>query len=302
MAPRCATLVRPASGRDCQPGPGSLAVTTSCARPVSRKDSNAFSCGAQEIGGNGDNGFGANGSAGYVIPISADKATMPSRSTSSPRVRPHRRHRKRPNRNPPGSASSSDPASRRPFPARRHAPTPARAASRDPTAGADRDGDSACDRSGDHLEHRRGAAAPGQRRDSILGCAGGAVRYLDPADCAQAVGGFDVRLVSDDGEVLELADATVGEDGSVTLAERTPGHVPIPAAVIAAGNRDVLRPDLPTRGERQRIRVHDRCRTTGGPSSISSTCPRRQQPASVPGRPANPALLDSDADGIPDVR
>ena len=77
----------------------------------------------------------------------------------------------------------------------------------------------------------------------ILGCSD-SIDTFDPANCAQAVGGFDVRLVSEEGEIFELADATVGEDGSVTWQNVPLGTYLFQQPVLLPGTATYYAPDL----------------------------------------------------------
>jgi hypothetical protein len=127
----------------------------------------------------------------------------------------------------------------------------------------------------------------------ILACVDSADAF-DPADCAQAVSGFDVRLISEDGEILELTDATVGEDGSVTWQNVPLGTYLFQQPVLLPGTATYYTPDL---------QLADN--GTGYVLTIDADEPVASfdifnLPAS-PVAAADPALLDADADGIPDA-
>jgi hypothetical protein len=228
-----------------------------------------FVRGLAGIGGNGDDGLGADVSTGYLIPISAGTtdyalevyvfaesgAASPtpeaaeSESTGSPSVIPIET----------------------PVPGRDPSPTPAPIVSSTAVA-----------------RPRRGTV-----EIRILACVDSADAF-DPADCAQAVSGFDVRLISEDGEILELTDAAVGEDGSVTWQNVPLGTYLFQQPVLLPGTATYYTPDL---------QLADN--GTGYVLTIDADEPVASfdifnLPAS-PVATTDPALLDSDADGIPDA-
>jgi hypothetical protein len=133
----------------------------------------------------------------------------------------------------------------------------------------------------------------------ILGCAD-SVDTFDPANCAQAVGGFDVRLISEDGETLELADATVGEDGSVTWQNVPLGTYLFQQPVLLPGTATYYIPDLQLADNATGYVL-----TIDADEPVASfdifNLPASAGSAIPPGGTDNPALLDSDADGIPDT-
>jgi hypothetical protein len=57
---------------------------------------------------------------------------------------------------------------------------------------------------------RRGSVAV-----RVWGCPD-SIDTFDPADCSQAVSGFDLRLITEGGDVIGIADADVESDGTVT--------------------------------------------------------------------------------------
>jgi len=126
-----------------------------------------------------------------------------------------------------------------------------------------------------------------------MGCVDSADTF-NPANCAQAVGGFDVRLVSEEGEILELADAKVGEDGSVTWQNVPLGTYLFQQPVLLPGTVTYFAPDLQLAEN-----------GTGYVLTIDADQPVASidvfnLPAS-PAAAAGSTLLDSDTDGIPDA-
>src|SRR5215207_6790267 len=169
-----------------------------------------FVQGLEGIGGNGEDGFGADASAGYLIPIGADTADYAlevyvfAAGAASPiptTVEPE------PIEN--GSVILVE----TPVPGQAPTPTPAATATPRPApivTATPRTTESAIVSSTAVARPRLGTV-----QIRILGCAASGDTF-DPASCAQAAGGFDVRLISEEGGILELTDATIGEDGSVT--------------------------------------------------------------------------------------
>jgi hypothetical protein len=256
-----------------------------------------FVRGLEGIGGSGADGFGADRSAGYLIPISADMAdyalevyVFAEDEAASPTAAVAE---------PEPTESSSVILIETPVPGQELSPTPIRAATATPrpapiVTATPRSTEPAIISSTAVARARLGTV-----EIRILGCAD-SVDTFDPANCAQAVGGFDVRLISEDGETLELADATVGEDGSVTWQNVPLGTYLFQQPVLLPGTATYYIPDL---------QLADNA--TGYVLTIDADEPVASfdifnLPASAgsripPGGTDNPALLDSDADGIPDT-
>ena len=127
----------------------------------------------------------------------------------------------------------------------------------------------------------------------ILACVDSADAF-DPANCAQAVDGFDVQLISEDGETIELADATIGEDGSVTWQNIPLGTYLFQQPVLLPGTATYYTPDLELSANGNGYVL-----TIDADEPVASVdifnLPAAPEPV------ADPALLDSDADGIPDL-
>ena len=250
-----------------------------------------FVPGLEGIGGSGADGFGANGSAGYLIPITADTADYAldvyvfaagQAASPAPDVA-----------EPEPTGSSSVILVETPVPGREPSPTPTRAATATPrpapiVTATPRATESAIISSTAVARARLGTV-----EIRILGCAD-TIDTFDPADCAQAVGGFDARLVSEDGDVIELADATIGEDGSVTWQNVPLGTYLFQQPELLPGTATYYTPDLPLSANGNGYVL-----TIDADEPVASVDIFNLP---VPAAPAaDPALLDSDADGILDA-
>lgn len=78
----------------------------------------------------------------------------------------------------------------------------------------------------------------------VFACAD-SIETFDPANCAQAAGAFEVQLVSEDGEIIGLAEATVGEDGSVTWEDLPLGSYLLQQPLLLPGTATYYVLDLP---------------------------------------------------------
>ena len=250
-----------------------------------------FVRGLEGIGGNGDDGFGADESAGYLIPIgsaTADHAlevyVFAAGDTASPAPEATR---------PEPTGSPSVILIETPVPGQTPSPTPVRSPTATPRPAPIVTATPRATES--PIISSTAVARPrlGTIEIRILGCVD-SVDAFDPANCAQAVGGFDVRLVPEEGEILELADANVGEDGSVTWQNVPLGTYLFQQPVLLPGTATYYAPNLQLAEN-----------GTGYVLTIDADEPVAS--VDVFNLPASPeaagdsALLDSDADGIPDV-
>jgi hypothetical protein len=253
--------------------------------------------GLKGIGGSGTDGFGANGSSGYLIPISTDTANYAldvyvfatgASASPAPEVV-----------GPEPTRSSSVILVETPVPGQTPAPTPTRAATATPRPAPIVTATPHATEAAIISSTAVARARLGTVEIRILGCAN-SIDTFDLADCAQAVGGFDVRLVSENGDILELADATVGGDGSVTWANVPLGTYLFQQPQLLPGTATYYIPDLPLAANGNGYVL-----TIDADQPVASfdifNLPASAAAASVPGATSNPALLDSDADGIPDV-
>src|SRR5215218_7527492 len=240
-----------------------------------------FVRGLQAIGGNVDNGIGADRSAGYVIPISAGTADYAlevyvfaagDAATPVPEAT-----------QPEPTGSPSVILIETPVPGQAPSPTPVRSPTATPRS------------TESPIISSTAVARPrlGTIEIRIMGCVDSADTF-NPANCAQAVGGFDVPLVSEEGEILELADAKVGEEGSVTWQNVPLGTYLFQQPVLLPGTVTYFAPDLQLAEN-----------GTGYVLTIDADQPVASidvfnLPAS-PAAAAGSTLLDSDTDGIPDA-
>src|SRR5215217_4196248 len=250
-----------------------------------------FVRGLQAIGVNVDDGIGADQSAGYVIPISAGTADYAlevyvfaagDAATPVPEAT-----------QPEPTGHPSVILVETPVPGQAPSPTPVRSPTATPRPAPIV---TATPRSTESpIISSTAVARPrlGTIEIRIMGCVDSADTF-NPANCAQAVGGFDVRLVSEEGEILELADAKVGEDGSVTWQNVPLGTYLFQQPVLLPGTATYFIPDLQLAEN-----------GTGYVLTIDADQPVASidvfnLPAS-PAAAADSALLDSDADGILDA-
>jgi hypothetical protein len=250
-----------------------------------------FVPGLDGIGGSGAEGFGANGSGGYLIPITADTADYAldvyvfaagEAASPAPDVA-----------EPKPTENASVILVETPVPGRAPSPTPARAATATPrpapiVTATPRATESAIISSTAVARARLGTV-----EIRILGCAD-SVDTFDPADCAQAVGGFDARLVSEDGDVIELADATIGEDGSVIWQNVPLGTYLFQQPGLLPGTATYYAPDLPLSANGNGYVL-----TIDADEPVASVDIFNLPVSAAP--TGDPALLDSDADGILDA-
>jgi hypothetical protein len=250
-----------------------------------------FVRGLEGIGGPGDKGFDADGTAGYLIPIDGDTADYAlevyvfaagDSASPSPEVAESE-----------PTEDSSVILVETPVPGQTPSPTPVRTPTATPrpppiVTATPRATESPIVSSTAVARPRRGTI-----EIRILGCVDSA-DFFNPANCAQAVDGFDVRLVAEDGEIIELADATIGEDGSVAWQNVPLGTYLFQQPVLLPGTATYYTPDL--------LLAEN---GNGYVLTIDADEPVAavdifNLPAS-PQLAGDPALLDSDADGISDA-
>jgi hypothetical protein len=131
----------------------------------------------------------------------------------------------------------------------------------------------------------------------VFGCAN-PIEIFDPASCAQAVDGFDVRLIDEEGEVIGLDLATIGDDGAVIWEDLPLGSYLVQQPVLLPGATTYYVPDLPLNADSSGyIATIDR----ENPEAVLSiySLPPSVPPTVAPTAPQ--AALDSDGDGLPDA-
>jgi hypothetical protein len=77
----------------------------------------------------------------------------------------------------------------------------------------------------------------------VWGCTE-SIESFELADCAQAVGGYELRLVSEDGEVIGQGDATIAGDGTVTWKNLPLGSYLFQQPVMLSGAVTYYAPNL----------------------------------------------------------
>jgi hypothetical protein len=250
-----------------------------------------FVRGLEGIGGSGEEGLSADGSAGYVVPVTADTAdyalevyVFTAGEVASPAPEAVE---------PEATENPSVILVETPIPGQSPSPTPARVATATPrpapiVTATPRTSESPIISSTAVARPRRGSV-----EIRILGCVDN-VDAFDPANCAQAVGGFDVRLVSEEGEILELADATVGEDGLVTWEDVPLGRYLFQQPVLLPGSATYYIPDLQLANNGAGYVL-----TVDADEPVASFDVFNLPPS--PAAAGDTAPLDSDADGLSDA-
>lgn len=126
----------------------------------------------------------------------------------------------------------------------------------------------------------------------VLGCSQ-SIDAFNPANCAQAVDGFDVRLINEDGEAIGLGDATIGADGTVTWRNLPLGNYLFQQPVMLPGAVTYYAPGLQLASNGAGYIV-----SIGGEDPVAEFDVFSLPPAPAPTAP--PAPVDSDGDGLPD--
>jgi hypothetical protein len=130
----------------------------------------------------------------------------------------------------------------------------------------------------------------------VFGCAN-PIEIFDPASCAQAVDGFDVRLIDEDGAVIGLDQATIGNDGVMVWEDLPLGSYLVQQPVLLPGATTYYVPDLPLNADSSGyIATIDR-------ENPVATIAIYSLPPSAPPTvaPVEQTALDSDGDGLPDA-
>jgi hypothetical protein len=133
----------------------------------------------------------------------------------------------------------------------------------------------------------------------VLGCLN-SIDAFDPANCVQAVDGFDLRLISEDGDIVDITDATVNDDGSITWRNLPLGTYLLQQPQLLAGATTYFVADLPIANNGTGYVV-----TIGAEEPVVSIDVYNLPPEPVATAAAaptvDPTLFDSDADGILDA-
>jgi hypothetical protein len=258
-----------------------------------------FVRGLEGLDGGGEAGFGAAENAGYRVPIgvgTADHAlevfvlgpttgearpqaaTPAAQSTRIPSVITIEGETPTAQTPPTPTAAVTATATPRPAPIVTATPRPTEPAFVTSTAVA---------------QPRRGSVAV-----RIFGCLDSAEAF-NPANCAQAVDGFDVRLVNEDGEIFPFSEATVAADGTVTWENLPLGAYLFQQPVLLPGTVTYYIPNLSLN-----VDATGYILTLESDAPIASFDVFSLPPAAEPTPAAAPtaaAPVDSDLDGLPDA-
>ena len=249
------------------------------------------------IDGGGEEGYGAGQSGGYVIPISADaadyalevyvfaagaEATPSAAETVTAATTPEATATQtgmpsviQIETAVPG-ASPTPTATSRPEPIVTATPRPTRTAIITSTAVA---------------RPRRGSVDV-----RVFACAD-SIETFDPANCAQAVDAFEVQLVAEDGGIIGMDEATIGNDGSITWEDLPLGSYLLQQPLLLPGTETYYVLDLPLADDGSGYVV-----TIAADDPVASVDIFGLPPSPVAAAPtAPPAGLDTDADGLLDA-
>jgi hypothetical protein len=130
----------------------------------------------------------------------------------------------------------------------------------------------------------------------VFGCLN-PIETFDPASCVQALDGYDIRLIDENGEIIGLDEATVNDDGSITWEDVPLGSYLVQQPVLLPGATTYYVPGLPLADDGTGYVVTIDRETPVAAINIFSL------PPSIPPTvaPAAQTPLDTDADGLPDV-
>lgn len=130
----------------------------------------------------------------------------------------------------------------------------------------------------------------------VFGCLD-SIETFNLANCAQAVDGFDIRLIDEEGEIVGLEEATVNPDGSVTWEDLPFGTYLFQQPVLLPGTATYYIADRPLADDGTGyVIVIDAEEPVAAVDVFSLPAP-----AAPPTPAIEPAALDSDGDGLPDA-
>ena len=256
-----------------------------------------FVRGLEGIDGGGDDGYRRGDSGGYLIPVSADVAdyeldvfAFTEGGPGSPTAEPAE---------PEPTESSSVIMIETAVPGQTPAPTPTRAPTATPRPGSIVTATPRTNESPLVTSTAVARARLGTIDVRVLGCLN-SIDAFDPANCVQAADGFDLRLISEDGDIVELLDATVNDDGSITWRNLPLGTYLLQQPQLLTGATTYFVPDQPIANDGTGYVV-----TIGSEEPVLAIDVYNLPPAPAPtvaaAPTADPALLDSDLDGILDA-
>ncbi|MBW3631523.1 MAG: hypothetical protein KY456_00705 [Chloroflexi bacterium] len=256
-----------------------------------------FVRGLEGIDGGGDDGYRLGDSGGYLIPVGAEVAdyelevfAFTAGGSGSPTAEPAE---------PESTGSSSVILIETAVPGQTPAPTPTRAPTATPRPGSIVTATPRANQTPLVTSTAVARARLGTIDARVLGCLN-SIDAFDPANCVQAADGFDLRLISEDGDIVELTDATINDDGSITWRNLPLGTYLLQQPQLLAGATTFFVPDQPIANDGTGYVV-----TIGSDEPVVAVDVYNLPPAPVPTVAAvptvDPALLDSDLDGILDV-
>jgi len=130
----------------------------------------------------------------------------------------------------------------------------------------------------------------------VFGCQD-SIDLFDPANCAQSVDGFDVRLIFEDGETIALTDATIASDGSVSWKSLPLGTYLFQQPVMLPGAVTYFAPEFTLADNGAGYNV-----TIDADEPVAAIDVYNLPPPPAPLSPTvAPVALDSDLDGISDA-
>ena len=129
----------------------------------------------------------------------------------------------------------------------------------------------------------------------VFGCLD-SIETFDLANCAQAVDGFAIRLIDEEGEIVGLEEATINPDGSVTWEDLPFGTYLFQQPVLLPGTATYFIADRPLADDGTGyVIVIDAEEPVATVDVFSLPAPAAPTPA------IEPASLDSDGDGLTDA-
>ena len=253
--------------------------------------------GLDGIDGGGEEGYGAGNGAGYVIPIGGDAAdyaldvfVLAAGNDATPAPQPTTEptagatgvtsviqiETPIPGAEPTSTATPRATATPRPAPIATATPRATQPALVTSTAVA---------------RPRQGSVEV-----RVFGCLD-SIDTFNLANCAQAVDGFDIRLISGEGEIIGVEEATINPDGSVTWEDLPFGTYLFQQPLLLPGTSTYYIADRPLADDGTGYVITiDSEEPVAAFDVFSLPAPPAPTPAIVPA-----AAVDADADGISDA-
>jgi hypothetical protein len=135
----------------------------------------------------------------------------------------------------------------------------------------------------------------------VFGCLD-SIETFNLANCAQAVDGFDVRLINEEGEIIGLEEATVNADGSVTWENLPLGTYLFQQPLLLPGTATYYIADRPLADDGTGYIIAIDAEEPVAEGDVFNLPVPPAAPTPVPTPAIAPAAaVDSDGDGIPDA-